>query len=386
MGQGSMNEAPMDICVVTRPHLTTGAVALSKFMEVLGPSCRRLYLVAGASAARLVDRDAANLLVTEINAARKDVAGKAARVIYNVRAQIVAAYRVMRLAGKVDVFIFVFATDFILPLLLARLLRRKTVFMFSGSTLKQYRRKGDRVKQLSHALQDAGYYLFDRIVVHSPSVVPDHRLEKHGRKIDVCHLVYCDFDTFRLRRPLSQRPDLIGFIGKLSPQKGVIQLAQAIPLILEQRADVSFFIGGDGVERAAMERILEQAGAAGRVQFSGWLPYGEVAARMNDFKLMVITSAMEAGPYVAYEAMACGTPVVATPVGSIPDVIRDGQTGFIMEDNSPRCICRHVIRALDHPDLDGIGREACAVAERELAFEQVAKRLRGILSGLLAAG
>ena len=50
--------------------------------------------------------------------------------------------------------------------------------------------------------------------------------------------------------------------------------------------------------------------------------------------------------------MGCGTPVLATSVGGVPDVIKDKETGFIMEDNSPECIAENIERVLNHPDLD----------------------------------
>ena len=50
--------------------------------------------------------------------------------------------------------------------------------------------------------------------------------------------------------------------------------------------------------------------------------------------------------------MGCGTPVLATPVGGVPDLIKDDETGFIMEDNSPKCITENIERVLNHPDLD----------------------------------
>ena len=56
------------------------------------------------------------------------------------------------------------------------------------------------------------------------------------------------------------------------------------------------------------------------------------------------------------EVMACGTPVLATPGGAIPDVIIDGKTGFIMEDNTPCCIAHNVKRALSCPDLEEIAK------------------------------
>ena len=77
--------------------------------------------------------------------------------------------------------------------------------------------------------------------------------------------------------------------------------------------------------------------------------------------------------------MACGTPVLATLIGAIPDVIRDGETGFIMEDNSPDCIARNVIRALNDPDLEGVAERGRRFVEVEYTFEKVVERWREIL-------
>jgi glycosyltransferase involved in cell wall biosynthesis len=79
------------------------------------------------------------------------------------------------------------------------------------------------------------------------------------------------------------------------------------------------------------------------------------------------------------EAMACGTPVLATPVGAVPDVIVDGKTGFIMENNSPECIAENVMRALEHPDLEGVAQRARALVEREYTFERAVERWKSIL-------
>ena len=80
--------------------------------------------------------------------------------------------------------------------------------------------------------------------------------------------------------------------------------------------------------------------------------------------------------------MGCGTPVLATPVGSIPDVIKDDETGFIMKDNSPECIARNVIRALEHPNLDEIVKNARALVEREFTYEAAVERYRKILENI----
>ena len=67
--------------------------------------------------------------------------------------------------------------------------------------------------------------------------------------------------------------------------------------------------------------------------------------------------------------MACGTPVLATSVGGAPDLIKDEETGFIMEGNSPECIAKNVIRALEHPNLERIVENARALVEREFTYE-----------------
>ena len=80
--------------------------------------------------------------------------------------------------------------------------------------------------------------------------------------------------------------------------------------------------------------------------------------------------------------MACGTPVLATPVGAIPDVIKEGETGFIMENNSPECIVKNVRRALEHPELEKIVKNARALVERDFTYEAAVGRYRELFDNL----
>ena len=82
------------------------------------------------------------------------------------------------------------------------------------------------------------------------------------------------------------------------------------------------------------------------------------------------------------EAMACGTPVLATPFGAIPDVIKDEETGFIMGNNSPKYVAEKVIRVLNDSNLDIIVKNARLLVEREFTYEAAVERYRKILKEL----
>ena len=82
------------------------------------------------------------------------------------------------------------------------------------------------------------------------------------------------------------------------------------------------------------------------------------------------------------EAMACGTPVLSTPVGAVPDVIVDGKTGFAMENNSPECIAENVMRALEHSDLEQIAEAGRRFVEENFTFERVVERWKEVLEAI----
>ena len=74
--------------------------------------------------------------------------------------------------------------------------------------------------------------------------------------------------------------------------------------------------------------------------------------------------------------------MLATPVGAIPDVIIDGKTGFIMENNSPECIAENVKRALDSPDLEQIAKDGRRFVEENFSFERTVENWKEILQSI----
>ena len=223
------------------------------------------------------------------------------------------------------------------------------------------------------------HHLSSHIVLYSPILISDYQLNRSKYKILIAHEHFLDFTTFTVTTPYKDRPLLIGYIGRMSAEKGVQHFVRALPAILSNHQDLRVLIGGDGQLKQAIETSLQEMGVTDRVDLPGWISHEDLPNYLNQLRLLVLPSYTEGLPNIMLEAMACGTPVLATPVGAIPDVIRDGETGFIMEDNSPECIARNVMRALNDPDLEEVAERGRRYVEGEFTFEKAVERWRGIL-------
>ena len=222
-------------------------------------------------------------------------------------------------------------------------------------------------------------YLTNKIILYSPNLIKEWNLEKYRHKIFIAHEHFLDFDKFKIEKPVDERDNLVGYVGRLGGEKGILNFLEAIPDVLEARNEVAFLIGGDGQLRPQVEECTGKLD--GKVKFVGWIPHDELPRYLNELRLLVIPSYTETGPYIAFEAMACGTPVLGTPVGLMSDMINDGETGFIMENNSPECIAENIIRALNHPNLEQIAQNARELVEREFTFEKAVEGYRKIVNG-----
>ena len=115
---------------------------------------------------------------------------------------------------------------------------------------------------------------------------------------------------------------------------------------------------------------------------TGWISHEDLPDYLNRLRLLIIPSYSEGLPNIMLEAMACGTPVLATPVGAIPDIIKDGETGFIMENNTPACIAENINRVLKDTNLEKIAADAKKVVEENFTFESSVKTWKILLEDI----
>ncbi len=303
-----------------------------------------------------------------------------ARIYNYARIQLITTFHMAKFSKHVDVWVFPVCGEALLPCVtLAKILRKPIIMSLPSSTESMMKYQSDFLSPIVVLFAKINCFFATRIILYSPTLVTEWNLEKYRHKILIAHRHFLDFNTFTVTTPLPDRAPLIGYIGRLSGEKGVQHFAQALPAILSDRQDLRVLIGGDGQLKVAIEASLQEQGVSARVGLPGWISHDDLPRYLNQLRLLVLPSYTEGLPNIMLEAMACGTPVLATPVGAIPDVIIDGKTGFIMENNSPECIAANVVRALNSPDLERIAEAGRRFVEGEFTFERVVERWKKVL-------
>jgi glycosyltransferase involved in cell wall biosynthesis len=138
--------------------------------------------------------------------------------------------------------------------------------------------------------------------------------------------------------------ELQGFVllsvGHLVPVKGHELAIGALTLL----PDVTLLLAGDGAERPRLEALARELGVGRRVRFLGAVPQAELVRYYNAADALVLASSREGWANVLLEAMACGTPVVASRVWGTPEVVAAPAAGVLMEERSPRGVADGVSR------------------------------------------
>lgn len=373
----STKEKPRNIGVVTIPISEAGNISLTNLIDILRALFSNIYVITGNRGRVLSKKGGGRTHLFKIR--HKSGANIFTRIINYVWMQLKISYNLAKLRRKVDLWVFFIGGEgLVLPVLTTKLLRKNVVIASAGSGLKVAQAQDDPLARSVDLMQNITYRLSDRIIMYSERLVEEHGLQRYRSKISIAHQHFLDFDKFKIQKRLSERGNFIGYIGALSKAKGIPNLLEAIPKVLKREDRIEFLIGGDGELRSEIEEYSSRKNLNGKVNFVGWIPHDELPKYLNNLKLLVLPSYTEGLPNIILEAMACGTPVLTTPVGGILDVIKDGETGFIMEDNSPECITKGVIRAVEHPESDEINRNARSCIEQKYTYEAAVESWRGM--------
>jgi D-inositol-3-phosphate glycosyltransferase len=163
-----------------------------------------------------------------------------------------------------------------------------------------------------------------------------------------------DREDARRRTGLSGEKVIL-FVGRIDPLKGIDRLLESL-LHLKDIPDVKLIIiGGDERDRSELEKLQRRScelGLTERVRFQGLVKQEELPYYYSAADVCVVSSYYESFGLVALEALACGTPVVATDVGNLREILYQGGTGYVIPDNSPENLAAGIRLFLSRPPRD----------------------------------
>ncbi len=191
----------------------------------------------------------------------------------------------------------------------------------------------------------------------------------------------------RARLEIPAQPRVVLFLGRLSEEKGPDILLDALTALAPaQRPFVVF--AGEGELRARLEQQAAVKGLTDRTRFAGFVPHGEIGWWLRAADVIALPSRSEGLPHALLEAMAAGLPAIASAVGSVPDVLRHGENGWLVPPaDVPAWSAALAAVCRDEPLRRRLGETARADAHRDhVGYERMGRQLAAIYASVLGGG
>lgn len=213
------------------------------------------------------------------------------------------------------------------------------------------------------------------LIVHG-GLLKQHLIEQGVPASKVAVVPHGTFGPFTRSSPIPDHNFPTGlFFGRIVPYKGLETLLQAVPIIRERLPSFRLVIAGEGDVRP-YERLLNAAPLRGGVELvNRFVPDSEMADLFANCSLVILPYLEATQSGVIPLAYGAARPVVATAVGAIPDVVRDGGTGLLVEPDRPQALAEAVIRvASDISYAQRLGSAGLQYSETQLAWPAIAEK------------
>lgn len=225
------------------------------------------------------------------------------------------------------------------------------------------------------------------------------RIEKFANGI-AAHKTYLVYNSITLPRPLpspparlAQKPFKLLALGRFDVTKGFDALISACYLLKERRLDFRLTLAGSGGKMMGlgdMEKTLKNLrkslGLEREIDMPGLVSHDELPKIMFEHDIFVAPCVIHKSgrrdgiPNTVIEAMACGLPVVSTNVNALPEIVREGETGLVVEPNDPAALADAIVRLCEHPEeARSMGQRGATLAAEMFDPPDNARRLADII-------
>ena len=190
----------------------------------------------------------------------------------------------------------------------------------------------------------------------------------------------------RRRLNLDEKACIMLYVGRFVPIKGLNRLIDTMACLQDRLSFRLILVGGDGAESPAYGELLskiERMGLQDSVIFAGRIDQRVLPLYYNAADVLILPSYHESFGIVAMEALACGTPVIATPVGAMPAVLEDGINGLIVNDAAPQPFARQIEEILAQIGSHSVSPEDIRASVIDMSWQHAATILSSVYDGAM---
>jgi len=194
--------------------------------------------------------------------------------------------------------------------------------------------------------------------------------------------LYADPEFFECP-PLEERDEVIGYVGALEHRRASIELIEAFRIVARLNPKIRFLLIGSGVLEPKIRKIIcGDHEFRDRIMHIKYVNRKDLPRYLSKIRILVFPSRADGLPNTILEALACGCIVLATPIGGIPDVIKDNVTGYYIYGTlEPINIANHIIRILNMPKdrLEEVSLNGKRFVERYYGYTATLSRWKNII-------
>lgn len=181
-------------------------------------------------------------------------------------------------------------------------------------------------------------------------------------------------------RPTSSGP-LFGTVGRLARQKDPMTAVEAMTQVVRSHPDARFRWVGDGPLLGEVRAHVSDLGLDAHFEFVG--NKRDIPMQLNELDAFVLCSVFEGLPRSLMEAAAAGVPIVATPVGGVPELIQHDVTGLLVEPGNPSTLAQAICDVIEHPDQAQRRAAAAELAANDYSIEIMCARTAAVYESLI---
>lgn len=369
-----MEHKKKDIGIFTVPLEKSGLIPVSQLVEILKSLSGKIVLISGNAALDYFINN--KTIILDGFHTSKGNNFKILRILAYMSTQIRLSFIIIKYLRKVDLWFSIFGSNLILPTICIKLSGKKVIQIMAGSNSKSSLTEANKI--INKVLNSFTNILSDYIIVYSPNIIKDFKLGKYKEKLIIASRHFVNTNFFYPIQSITERNKIIGFIGRLSKEKGILNFLETIKILAPYK-EFKYLIIGEGDCRNDVLQFIKKNKNDIEIEFFEWINHDCLNMYMNRLKLLVIPSYTEGLPNVMLEAMASGTPVLTSRIGAIPDIITDEINGFLLNNNNPKSISDKILQIMKRNDLELISNNSIEYIKNHFNFSNTQKRYKNLL-------